>query len=135
LTASIDGGTDGFRAWVTTIGRHRALDHLRARKRRVTEPAPIEALLDVPADEDTMGEVIEAMTTRAALEWIGTLPRDQARGRDLAGGDRPGCGLGGPCTGQAAGRGAHRRLPRSAAWRRPWMMPLGRMKPELRDRV
>jgi RNA polymerase sigma-70 factor (ECF subfamily) len=76
--ARFDGGADGFRAWVTTIGRHRALDHLRARKRRVTEPAPIEALHDVPAEDDTMDEVIEAMTTRAALEWIGSLPRDQA---------------------------------------------------------
>jgi RNA polymerase sigma-70 factor (ECF subfamily) len=76
--ARFDGGGDGFRAWVTTIGRHRALDHLRARKRRGSEPAPIEALHDVPADDDTMGEVIEAMSTRAALEWIGSLPRDQA---------------------------------------------------------
>ena len=44
----------------------------------MTEPAPVEALYDVPADDDTMGEVIEAMATRAALEWIGSLPRDQA---------------------------------------------------------
>jgi RNA polymerase sigma-70 factor, ECF subfamily len=76
--ARFDGGGDGFRAWVTTIGRHRALDHLRARKRRGSEPAPIEALRDVPAEDDTMGEVIEAMSTRAALERIGSLPRDQA---------------------------------------------------------
>ena len=76
--ARFDGAADGFRAWVTTIGRHRALDHLRARQRRVTEPAPIEALHDVRADDDTMDEAIEAMATRAALEWIGSLPRDQA---------------------------------------------------------
>jgi RNA polymerase sigma-70 factor, ECF subfamily len=73
-----DGGADGFRAWVTTIGRHRALDHLRARKRRMTEPAPVEALHEVPAADDTTSEVIEAMATRDALAWIGSLPRDQA---------------------------------------------------------
>jgi RNA polymerase sigma-70 factor (ECF subfamily) len=109
--ARFDGGADGFRAWVTTIGRHRALDHLRARQRRVTEPAPIEALHDVPADDDTMDEVIEAMATRAALECPAARP---GRGRAPAGGDRPGRGLRGPCAGQASGRGAHRRLPRIA---------------------
>ncbi|HZC26980.1 MAG TPA: sigma factor, partial [Actinopolymorphaceae bacterium] len=31
--AGFRGSADGFRGWVVTIGRHRAIDHLRARKR------------------------------------------------------------------------------------------------------
>jgi RNA polymerase sigma-70 factor, ECF subfamily len=73
-----EGDGDGFRGWVATIGRHRALDHLRARKRRATEPAPLDALRDLPAANDTAGAVVEAAATRAALDRIRDLPPDQA---------------------------------------------------------
>src|SRR4029077_10722760 len=36
------GSYDGFRAWVTTIARHRALDHLRRTTRRPALSVPVE---------------------------------------------------------------------------------------------
>ncbi|HEX2904214.1 MAG TPA: RNA polymerase sigma factor [Jatrophihabitans sp.] len=72
------GDGDGFRGWLTTIGRHRALDHVRAQGRRPVAPVPMEALPD-RADRDHADEqALEALATRRALALIGTLPPDQA---------------------------------------------------------
>jgi RNA polymerase sigma-70 factor (ECF subfamily) len=71
------GGGDGFRAWVTTIGRHRALDLLRQRSRRphvvadLTEVDPVD-----PSDHDD--RVADVLGTRAALALLRELPQDQA---------------------------------------------------------
>jgi RNA polymerase sigma-70 factor, ECF subfamily len=72
------GDVDGFRGWVATIGRHRALDHLRSRSRRPGNPAPWEALLAVAGHDDTAAQAEESLSTAAALSLIGTLPREQA---------------------------------------------------------
>jgi RNA polymerase sigma-70 factor (ECF subfamily) len=72
------GDADGFRGWVATIGRHRALDHLRSRSRRPGDPAPWEALLAVAGHDDTAVQAEEALSTAAALSMIGELPREQA---------------------------------------------------------
>jgi RNA polymerase sigma-70 factor (ECF subfamily) len=76
--ASFRGDLDGFRAWTATIGRHRALDHLRHQRRRPVADAPAEWFPDRPAPDDTAGAAIEAQATDAALALIATLPRDQA---------------------------------------------------------
>jgi RNA polymerase sigma-70 factor (ECF subfamily) len=76
--ASFEGDLDGFRAWTATIGRNRALDHLRRQRRRPVADAPAEWLPDRPAPDDTAGAAIEAEATDAALALIATLPRDQA---------------------------------------------------------
>lgn len=73
-----DGDGDGFRAWVVTIGRHRAIDHLRAHRRRGTDPAPPEAMLDLPAPDDPAAAALETVGTEAALARIRCLPPDQA---------------------------------------------------------
>jgi RNA polymerase sigma-70 factor (ECF subfamily) len=71
------GDADGFRGWVTTIGRHRALDHLRRQSRRIRADRDL-AGVD-PADAvDLEGSVLESLTTGAAFALIGSLPRDQA---------------------------------------------------------
>jgi RNA polymerase sigma-70 factor (ECF subfamily) len=76
--ASFTGDRDGFRCRVTTIGRHRALDHLRHRGRRPPPaPVPAEELADLAAD-DTAAGAIEAISTGAANRLIATLPPDRA---------------------------------------------------------
>ncbi|WP_200876447.1 RNA polymerase sigma factor [Amycolatopsis rifamycinica] len=76
--AAFRGDADGFRAWTATIGRNRALDHLRHRRRRPVAEAPAEWFPERPAPDDTAGAAIEATATDAALALIATLPRDQA---------------------------------------------------------
>ncbi|WIX98935.1 RNA polymerase sigma factor [Amycolatopsis mongoliensis] len=76
--AAFRGDLDGFRAWTATIGRHRALDHLRHQRRRPIADAPDEWFSERPGPDDTAGAAIEATTTEAALALIATLPRDQA---------------------------------------------------------
>ena len=73
------GSYDGFRGWVVTVGRHRALDHLRREGRR--PPAvlvPAEDLAALAAADDTAAGALEAVSTDAAIRLIASLPRDQA---------------------------------------------------------
>jgi RNA polymerase sigma-70 factor (ECF subfamily) len=73
------GDPDGFRGWAATIARHRALDHLRAMGRRPPPiPVPAEDLASLPAADDTAARALDAVTTRAAVALIATLPPDQA---------------------------------------------------------
>lgn len=70
------GDIDDFRAWIATIGRHRGLDHHRARARR---PADLlDSFPDGPAAECTETSALDAMSTEAALAHIRRLPREQA---------------------------------------------------------
>ena len=71
------GDADGLRGWITTIGRHRALDLLRARSRRIRADQDLTDV-DVADPVDLEVRVAEALTTDAALDVIRSLPRDQA---------------------------------------------------------
>ncbi|MCM1970518.1 RNA polymerase sigma factor [Streptomyces sp. NPDC002812] len=75
---SFSGDFDGFRGWVSTIGRNRAMDLLRRRRRRPAVSVPVEYLHDRAATEDTEGAALATMGTGAALALISLLPRDQA---------------------------------------------------------
>lgn len=68
------GDLDGFRGWVVGIGRHRALDHLRAQGRRPSDPWD-PALLPEPTHDD---DPDEGLATKQALRLIAGLPPDQA---------------------------------------------------------
>jgi RNA polymerase sigma-70 factor, ECF subfamily len=73
------GDYDGFRGWVATIARHRALDLIRHRKRRPQlSELPVEDLIGLAAADDTAGSAIDAVATGAAVALIATLPPDQA---------------------------------------------------------
>jgi RNA polymerase sigma-70 factor (ECF subfamily) len=72
------GGGGDFKGWVVTIGRHRALDHLRAARRRPSDPVDPAALPVRTAPDDTFYATEEAIATRRALALIAQLPRDQA---------------------------------------------------------
>lgn len=76
--ARFKGDADGFRGWLTTIGRHRALDHIRAEGRRPRSAGTIEDFPEATADVDVAGVVAAIMSTHAAMDLIATLPQEQA---------------------------------------------------------
>lgn len=76
--SSFRGDADGFRGWLTTIGRHRALDHLRARGRRPQSAGPIEEFPERVAPEDVEVDVAAILSTEAAIQLISALPQEQA---------------------------------------------------------
>jgi RNA polymerase sigma-70 factor, ECF subfamily len=79
--AGFTGTYDGFRGWVATIARHRALDHLRRSQRKPALPVPAEDLAAWPAtgdSADTAQHALDAVATRNAIALIATLPPDQA---------------------------------------------------------
>lgn len=72
------GSYDGFRGWVATIARHRALDHLRKTARRPALAVPAEDLAAWPAAADTAQTALDTVATQNAVALIATLPPDQA---------------------------------------------------------
>ncbi|HEV8653188.1 MAG TPA: RNA polymerase sigma factor [Actinomycetes bacterium] len=72
------GDEQGFRAWMFTIARHRAIDWRRRAARQHTELLPSEALLDRAAPDDPAVAALEAISTRSALAVLATLPAEQA---------------------------------------------------------
>lgn len=68
----------GFRRWTVTIGRHRALDHLRHHQRRPAVAMPVEAMVELADTADTAAAAMETLSTDSALAVIASLPRDQA---------------------------------------------------------
>ncbi|MGW2375577.1 MULTISPECIES: RNA polymerase sigma factor [Kitasatospora] len=72
------GDGDGFRGWAATIARNRAMDHLRARRRRPVADLPFEYLVELAAGDDTARAALTTVGTADALALISRLPRDQA---------------------------------------------------------
>ncbi|BEL09225.1 RNA polymerase sigma factor [Actinoplanes sichuanensis] len=105
------GDWDGFRGWTATIARHRAMDLLRAQRRRPQASAPVEYLTELSADDDTADRAMELVTTDAALALIATLPPEQAEAVML----RVVVGLDATTTGKILGRRAG--AVRTAAYR------------------
>lgn len=71
------GDVEGFRAWVVTVARNRAFDHLRRTRRRPMVVSGLDGI-DMAGGGDPAGLALEGMGTDAALKLIGSLPRDQA---------------------------------------------------------
>lgn len=69
------GGGDGFRAWLTTICRNRALDHLRRKQRRPSRR--LDETDDWPSETDVAEHVVEQVQAEEALALIATLPVEQ----------------------------------------------------------
>ena len=86
------GDADGFRGWVTTIGRHRALDHLRRASRRPVSDQTLDDLVDLRDDVDVELDTLGRVNSEAVLRLIAALPRDQAEAimlRTVLGFDAP----------------------------------------------
>jgi RNA polymerase sigma-70 factor, ECF subfamily len=75
---AFNGGESGFKAWVFTIARHRAIDWRRQQARRPVDLLPNELLPDPGTPDDPETTAIETLSTEAALALIGRLPPDQA---------------------------------------------------------
>jgi RNA polymerase sigma-70 factor, ECF subfamily len=71
------GDAAGFRGWVATIARHRALDHVRHQRRLPPIDGTLEEVAELRAENDTAGSAIDAMSTRDVLALVARLPRDQ----------------------------------------------------------
>jgi RNA polymerase sigma-70 factor, ECF subfamily len=72
------GDADRFRGWAARIARNRALDHIRMRGRRPAVGGDETELTGRPADSDTAGEAMEALSTGDTMALIAQLPQDQA---------------------------------------------------------
>lgn len=72
------GDGDAFRGWAATIGRHRALDHIRYHQRRAAVAIPTEEFAERAAHDDTSADAVDALGIERALSLIRSLPADQA---------------------------------------------------------
>ena len=111
------GDLDGFRGWVSTICRNRAMDAARTRTRRPAVPTDIATIADVPARQDTHEAALDALSTSWAMDHILALPRTEAEAVLL----RAVVGLDAPTAGRVLGKrpgavrvAAHRGLRRLA---------------------
>ena len=75
---SFTGDYDSFRGWAARIVRNRAMDQVRHRARRPVQLVALDEVLDSAAPDDTAADVMEAMSTEAAVHLIASLPPDQA---------------------------------------------------------
>lgn len=93
ITAGITnfhGTYSKFRSWAATIAQRRAIDHLR--RTPPADPTSPAELPDRLAPDDTEHDALEALSTRATLATIKTLPSDQHKIillRVIAGFDAP----------------------------------------------
>jgi RNA polymerase sigma-70 factor (ECF subfamily) len=77
--AKFTGDADGFRAWLFTVARHRAIDAARAAAAR-----PLTLVADVGdspahgAAASAESQALERVSTERALELVATLPPEQA---------------------------------------------------------
>ena len=67
-----------FRAWLFTIARHRAVDSGRSRARRPAVPLELTEAEQQFTSPDAADQALEAVSTRAVLALIASLPGDQA---------------------------------------------------------
>ena len=73
------GGADEFRAWLFTIGRHRAIDAARSRTRLRDRIDTVEAVAATAmAGNPVEDEVLYGLSTRQAVALVAGLSRDQA---------------------------------------------------------
>ncbi|MFE0172666.1 RNA polymerase sigma factor [Streptomyces sp. NPDC059002] len=94
------GGGADFRRWASTVGRHRAIDHLRRQRSRPRASMLSSDVLELAGADDTSGQVLEALSTVCVLRLVAALPPDQGRAVLL----RVVVGLDGPAAARLLGK-------------------------------
>jgi RNA polymerase sigma-70 factor (ECF subfamily) len=72
------GDTRRFRSWVTTIARHRAIDHLRREDRRPPAGLRIDDLREMAGPHDTARTALDRVAADDTVSLIAALPPGQA---------------------------------------------------------
>jgi len=72
------GDLDAFRGWAARIVRNRAIDSVRARNRRPSQPMGLTTMPDQPTAPDAAELALTNLSTRSAIALIARLPQDQA---------------------------------------------------------
>lgn len=73
------GGADEFRAWLFTIGRHRAVDAARSRTRFRDKVLTAETMPPTATQAGSVeDEVLQMLSTRQAIAMVAGLSKDQA---------------------------------------------------------
>jgi RNA polymerase sigma-70 factor, ECF subfamily len=76
---SFIGTADGFRGWLFTIARHRAIDAARSRAARpVVAFADVSTVAEAASAPSAESEAIERLSTQQALAMVALLPAEQA---------------------------------------------------------
>jgi RNA polymerase sigma-70 factor (ECF subfamily) len=76
---SFIGTADGFRGWLFTIARHRAIDAARARAARPSHPVADISLVARPTSAPSAEhQALEQISTDAAIALVASLPAEQA---------------------------------------------------------
>lgn len=76
--AGFHGEEQAFRAWLFTIARHRAADAGRSRARRPAVPLEASGAAEQLTSPDAADLALEAVSARAVVEMVASLPPDQA---------------------------------------------------------
>ncbi len=76
--AGFRGEEQAFRAWLFTIARHRAADAGRSRARRPAVPLEASGAAEQLMSPDAADLALEAVSARAVVEMVASLPPDQA---------------------------------------------------------
>ncbi len=76
--AGFRGGEQAFRSWLFTIARHRAADAGRSRARRPVVPLEANGAAEQLMSPDSADLALEAVSARAVVALIASLPPDQA---------------------------------------------------------
>jgi RNA polymerase sigma-70 factor, ECF subfamily len=77
--SSFIGTADGFRGWLFTIARHRAIDAARAKTARpAVAMADVSAAGRIAAAPSAESQALEQISTDDAISLVASLPGDQA---------------------------------------------------------
>ncbi len=73
-----DGDEREFRSWIFATARRRTIDCRRRADRQAVQPVPLESCAGYPAPDDPPAATVEALSSKAAVALIASLPAEEA---------------------------------------------------------